>query len=85
MAPCRTAMGPEAAVVIGHNVAMSIGAHELAVHDGEKCWNGRVELVAFIAHTMGLRPKDFEKVAQRLEEHFKECECPPREKPPEGW
>lgn len=83
--PCRTQMSGRLAQAVGSLVGVGIAPHERADHEERPCWPGRVEVAAFVMHLLGLRPQDTDKVKKRLQEHLKECECPPRAIPPENW
>ncbi len=43
-------------------VLKTIGAHESAEHGGEVCKLERVNLVAFICHSLQLTPEDFDAI-----------------------
>lgn len=82
---CRNMLGAVDSARIGIALADAVAPHEKELHEERPCWHGRVEIVAYVAHVLGLRPQDMGKVSERIGAHLEDCRCPPRPVPPEGW
>lgn len=82
---CKNVLSRQDAVEVGIMLAKAMTFHENDAHEERPCWWGRVELAAFVAHCLGLRPEDMAKVAGRITAHEAGCMCPARPRPPAGW
>lgn len=50
-------------------VLESCRMHELLSHDGETCMPERINLIAWLCHSIGVRSSDFGELAERLTEY----------------